>query len=185
MAVFAQPSDEYVNLNGEIEVSDYIFYLVTEDQRYELISDTQLPIVKSGTMANVKGRLYEDAIIVESFTPKPATTALTEQEQNLIAEAAKEEQVPSEGTKPFGIKWPYIAALLILIAAFLSYLEITRINNHRKLMRQQTQHMKIALRNYVITNLRKGFTKEQIKNALVKNNYSKNEVEEAFKVVIS
>ena len=40
---------------------------------------------------------------------------------------------------------------------------------------------KADLRNYITDNLKKGYGKEQIKNALIKNNYNPQEIDEGFK----
>ena len=48
-------------------------------------------------------------------------------------------------------------------------------------MNQRREQNISALRTYVTTNLRKGYIKEQIRNALIKNNYNNKEIKEAFK----
>ena len=48
-------------------------------------------------------------------------------------------------------------------------------------MNQRREQNISALRTYATTNLRKGYSKEQIRNALVKNNYDNKEIEEAFR----
>ena len=37
------------------------------------------------------------------------------------------------------------------------------------------------LRSYIISNLKKGYTKQQIRNALLKNKYTSKEIEDAFR----
>ncbi|MEK6967245.1 MAG: hypothetical protein AABX51_01290 [Nanoarchaeota archaeon] len=63
--------------------------------------------------------------------------------------------------------WPYIAGLLLLVLAILLSVRFRKKAN--------------PLRNYVAANLKKGYTKEQIRNALLKNGYSNKEIEKAFR----
>ena len=65
----------------------------------------------------------------------------------------------------------------------LTYIELKRRNEHTKLMRQRKQQELAALKNYAITNLRKCCVKEQIRSALLKNNYNVAEIKESFKGV--
>ena len=101
----AQEGGNYVNLNGNLEVlhaddfehpenSKYIFYLNVGGKRYELTSDKQLPVVISGTPANVKGNLADNKIYVQSLTIQPpssnAAPALSQQEQAVLSDGSKE-----------------------------------------------------------------------------------------------
>ena len=187
----AQQPNEFVDLTGQLEVlhaddfqhpenSRYIFYLNVDGQRYELVSNKELPVVVSGTKANVKGRLQDGKIIVESFNVKPNAPALSQEEAAIIAAGEQENSVEPE-TRSFGIKWPYIIAPLALIVLFLGYLEIKRLQDHNQLTQKRALQKSGELRNYAITNLRKGYSKEQIRNALVKNNYTNQEIEGVFK----
>lgn len=179
-----QPS-EIADLTGELEIlhaddfehpenSKYIFYLVTDSQRYELVSEKQLPVVVSGTQANVKGRLHEGKIMVEEFNVQPASTALSEEEQLILEEE-------SGAKSKLNLIWLYAGAPIAIILALLVYIELKRKKDHSQLIQQKKQHNMLVLRNYVASNLRKGYTKEQIRNALVRYNYSKEEIEEAFR----
>ncbi len=91
-------------------------------------------------------------------------------------------KVPAEETiLKISFSWWYIAAPVLLIIVFLAYLEVKRTKDHAELMRHMKQQNTLALKNYVMTNLRKGYNKEQIRNALIKNNYNKEEIEESFR----
>lgn len=81
----------------------------------------------------------------------------------------------------FNPKWLYIASPIVLIIGFLFIVEWRRKSDHAQLMSRYHGQKSDNLRNYVATNLRKGYKKEQIRNALIKNNYSNKEIEEAFR----
>ena len=85
-----------------------------------------------------------------------------------------------ESTSP-NFFWVYVGLPIILIIVFLVYVEINRKKSHTELMDQLKKQNSLTLRTYVMTNVRKGYSKEQIRNALIKNNYSSKEIEEAFK----
>ncbi|MBI2652789.1 hypothetical protein HYX00_04960 [Candidatus Woesearchaeota archaeon] len=97
--------------------------------------------------------------------------------KQFVESAAKQNE--DKSTK--SLIWLYIALPLLLIFGFLTYIEVKRKNDHKMLMQRVQQQSILTLKNYVTTNLRKGYSKEQIKNALVKNNYSNQDIEEAFK----
>ena len=63
--------------------------------------------------------------------------------------------------------WMYTAVLLVLILAVLVFIQLRKKAS--------------PLRGYVKDNLRKGYTKEQIRNSLLKNNYSREEIERALR----
>ncbi len=83
--------------------------------------------------------------------------------------------------KKFNLSWIYLAAPVILIIGFLSFMEFNRVNAHKELRGQLNQNKTLSLKNYIMANLRKGFNREQIRNALIKNHYNYNEIEEAFR----
>ena len=67
-----------IEIEGELEVyhsddfedpenSRFDFYLISGDKRYLLESDKQLPVVLSGTLAKVKGKILDNKILVEYF----------------------------------------------------------------------------------------------------------------------
>ena len=177
-------------IEGEIEVfhsddfehpenSRFFFYLRTGTKRYELESDKQLPVILSGTPIKVKGRVLDNKILVEEFNIK----SLEEETSQEAVSIPIDEKSPPEIRKKFNLNWVYLSAPILLIIGFLSYLEIKRIKSHKELMLTKQQQNRITLRNYVVNNLRKGYTKKQIRNALIKNNYTSQEIEEAFHVL--
>ena len=92
--------------------------------------------------------------------------------------------LPKEEEKEkLNLNWVYIALPLVLIFGMLVFIEMKRKKDHRGLMSQKKQYNTDSIRNYVSTNLRKGFSKEQIRNALIKNNYNNEEIGEAFRVL--
>lgn len=85
-----------------------------------------------------------------------------------------QENVPIEGAKTqkktldANSIWMYAALILTLLIGSLIYFNITR-------------RAQAPLKSYISSNLRKGYTKEQIKSALIKNDYTNEEIEEAFR----
>ena len=77
--------------------------------------------------------------------------------------------------------WLYIAVPLGAIFGMLTIFEVNRKKEHIKLTAWHRNNKSEALKNYAAANLKKGFKQEQIKNALIKNNYNNQEIEEAFK----
>ena len=65
----------------------------------------------------------------------------------------------------------------------LAYIEAKRKKDHARLLINQRNNKSEALKNYIAANLKKGFKKEQIRDALIKNNFNAEDVEEAFKGV--
>ena len=190
----AQQTNQSVDLNGELSVihaddfahpenSKYIFYLNVDGKRYELQSGKQLPVVISGTPANVKGNVVGNKIYVQNLAINPASAnsapALSLEEQKVLTQSNAQDTTNTPSS--FKLNWFYVAAPGLLIVLFLGYLEIKRTVEHRGLMAYHRQQKNLALRNYVAANLRKGFGKGQIRNALAKNNYNNHEIEEAFR----
>lgn len=120
------------------------------------------------------------AISVPSFSNAKLINIYDNQNKKVL-EIPLESISDITATKPLNLNWLYIALPLLLIFGFLAYIEVKRKNDHKMLMQQVQQQSILTLKNYVTTNLRKGYGKEQIRNALVKNNYSNQEIEEAFK----
>ncbi|MBI3035536.1 hypothetical protein HYY71_04380 [Candidatus Woesearchaeota archaeon] len=77
--------------------------------------------------------------------------------------------------------WLFVILPVLLVLGFLAYVEIKRKKEHIELMQKIRQQNMLELRNYVIINLRRGFGKEQIRQALLQNKYTQQEIEEAFK----
>jgi len=101
--------------------------------------------------------------------------------QDSLPEKADVQQAFSDSQQKISLNWIYLSLPILLVIIFLMYHEISRKGIYREMMNLRKQHNITALRNYAATTLRKGYTKQQIRNALVKNNYSKEEIEEAFR----
>lgn len=201
-----------IEIEGELEVihaddfnnpqnSKFIFYLRSGEKRYELKYDKQLPVMLSGTLVKVTGKVIGNKIFIDSSSTKPfeiiqksdyesksglgnTTSKASEQKTSQLAEGsqqkAKIEQSEIIESPKRNLNWLYIVAPILLIFGFLAYIEVNRKKAHIDLIRQHKEQSIISLRNYVTTNLRKGYSKKQIRNALVKNNYNNQEIEEAF-----
>ena len=77
--------------------------------------------------------------------------------------------------------WFYVAFPLILVAGLLVYVETKRRRDHSQL-ESQSRHNKVdSLKGYVQNAVQKGYSKEQIVEALMKNNYDQDMIEEAFR----
>ena len=94
--------------------------------------------------------------------------------------ATQSTNLETQKTQP-NLKWLYVILPIILILGFLVYVEVKRKKDHILLMQKKSGQNIDALRKYISTNLQKGFSKDKIKAALVKNNYSPHEIEDAFK----
>ena len=75
----------------------------------------------------------------------------------------------------------YIILPLLLVFGLLVLIEINRRKDNAGLTQTYQKQNINALRSYVTTNLRKGYSKEQIRTALIKNNYNSKEIEETFR----
>ena len=173
--VYAQAAE----IEGQLEVlhtddfenpsnSGYVFYLRVGQQRYELQSDEQLPLVTSGTPAKVKGRIEGNKIIVENFALKG------DEFEKLGAGLGSQAKETSEKA---GLSKMYLTGAAIVIVIFLLYIILKR------RARAGSLKQDAALRNYIAANLRKGYPKQQIRNALLKDGYTNQEIEEAFRRV--
>ena len=78
------------------------------------------------------------------------------------------------------LSWLYISLPIIVILGFLVYVEFKRKQEHAELMQKFKQQNILSLRNYIITSLRRGYSKEQIRNMLIKSGYNNQEIKEAF-----
>ena len=95
-------------------------------------------------------------------------------------------QLPDSAKKPatavlINYNWAYISGPIALILGLLAYIEVKRKKDHARLMIKQRNNNAEALKNYVEKYIKKGYSKEQIRNALIKYNYNNQEIEEAFK----
>ncbi len=111
-----------------------------------------------------------------------------EEEKELVRSASMQnsgnalyQTATDENHKGLKVSWFYVAAPLGLILLFLAVVEVKRKTDHLRLLSWHRSNKDEALKTYVSTNLKKGFSKEQIRSALIKNNYNQKEVEEAFK----
>ena len=168
---------ESASLEGKLEVihsddfenpqnSRYFFYLNTGSGRYELESAEQLPVVRSGVPVLATGKITGNKIILESLSLKP--------------EEKKLGQVKSS-EKYFNFEWAYIILPLALIFGLLVFVEVKRQKDHQNLLEKKNLHDSVALKQYVNSSLSKGFSKDNIRNALLKNSYKQKEIEDAFK----
>ena len=82
-----------------------------------------------------------------------------------------------ESKKPYTA---YIITAFALLAVFLTLYLFAKKSKRSFYAKAQNR---FKLKSYVASNLRKGFTKQQIRNALIKNKYSNQEIEEAFRGV--
>ena len=95
---------------------------------------------------------------------------------------AEKHALSLEGSaKQTNFSWLYVAFPIFIVVGMLTYIEVKRKKDHIKLMSQTKQYKVDSLKNYVQNNLRKGYGREDIRSALIKNNYNSQEIEEAFK----
>ncbi|MEK6983965.1 MAG: hypothetical protein AABX33_05305 [Nanoarchaeota archaeon] len=95
--------------------------------------------------------------------------------------SAKPLQELSQIDKKQNIVWLVVALPLFAVILFLAYIELNRKKSHAELMQHLSKQNALALRNYIMANSRKGYGKDQLRNVLLKNNYTKDEINEAFK----
>ena len=132
----------------------YIFYLKSGNDIYKLESSQALPVSWDANDVIVQGRILENNIIVESMSLKPADTSTQSQ------------------VNKNNLTWISVIIYGALITVILISLLLYRI-----IRRGSTNNLRL----YIIDNLKKGFSKEQIRKALIKANYSSKEIVEAFK----
>ena len=128
--------------------------------------------------------LVVNLILLASLANGQETPELSPEEEYNLAQTASVDDISeltgSEQTsKEFA--WLYVAAPVVLVVLFLGYLEIKRLKEHAQMIQKHASIKNNELKNYVMTNLRKGYTKDQIRNALAKNSYNKQEIEDAFR----
>ena len=153
----------------------YYYYLDTGSRKYELQQNGQVSPMSSGMFVKVRGDVTGNKINLgmNGIEALPLNQSLQENSQEKTAQQKNESS--------FTLNWIYLSIPLILILGFLFYTEIKRRKEHRELMQKVSQQKMLELRSYVLMTLRKGFGKEQIKEGLRKNNYTKEEIEEAFR----
>ena len=161
------PAQQFFNLGesksfeGELRViygdnTGYVFFLNTGTNLYELKSSEALPVSWSGSNVAAEGRVLENKLIIESISLKSLENASNQ---------------PLKYDKLL-LNWIsitiYGALILVIVAIFLLY---------RVIRRGSTNNLRL----YVLDNLKKGFSKEQIRKALVKADYANKEIEQAFR----
>lgn len=102
------------------ENSRYDFFLIAGKKRYELKSDKQLPIVKSGTLAKVKGKISNNTVLVENLEIKGSAT---ETSQLPVKEA---QPPPKKESSKINLNWIYGGIVILLVISLLIYVLIRR-----------------------------------------------------------
>ncbi len=90
-------------------------------------------------------------------------------------------EIPLKEESKLNLNWLYVTTPIILVIGFLVFIELKRKREHAELIKRRENQKIITLRNYVINNLRRGYSKEQIRNALIRNGYSNKDVDDAFR----
>ena len=138
----------------------------------------------SGTKDDLNFSIYlpffEQASEIRIYDARTRNLALSIPINNEITKTQQETKINGNNLFP-DYRWLYVAGPIALILGMLAYIEVRRKKDHARLMVMQRNNKSGMLKNYVSANLRKGYRKEQIKNALIKNNYNNQEIEEAFK----
>lgn len=120
------------------ENSKFLFYLRSGNKTYEIQSDKQLPVVLSGTLVKVNGKVEGDKIVVDKSTARPFEIVKPAPEA-AQPEAEQLELPTKEETKKFefNINYMYIALLVLFIIGFIIYLKINKSNANKQLMKQR------------------------------------------------
>jgi cytochrome c-type biogenesis protein CcmH/NrfF len=77
-----------------------------------------------------------------------------------------------ENQPGFNLNLIYVLLPIAIVLGLLIYIEIGRKKEHRALLEKHNSGKISALRDYVAANLKKGYSKEQIRNALLKSGYT-------------
>ncbi len=191
--VIAQTRQQNSNdkvLDGELEVmhvddfknpenSKFIYYLRTSTKRYELQSDRQFPSVTSGTPVRVKGDIEGNTITVQAIKLLNSPDDELSRDNSFFSQPVPLANKP--GRKLFSLSWIYFASPLVLVGILIGSHEMRRKRHRAELFAERNVHRVTTLRNWAYSNLKKGYSKEQMKSALIKNNYNPNEIEESFR----
>jgi len=145
------------------ENSKYFFYLNTGTKRYELVSEKSIPTVRSGTRISVTGKLLGNKLAVEDMALKPELG-----QTSLVKEITLNEFEKKPGLR---LNWLYVAVGVLVSVITFSLFHFYNRNKGNK----------SKLKNYVLANLKKDYSKKQIRDALSRNGYSAKDIEEAFK----
>src|SRR3989344_2897161 len=143
-------------------------YLDVEGKKYALkvLNPTD---ARPGDYVKVKGLMVGDTIVAESIEK-------TNEPQETMPSETNAGQEIAQKNKP-NISWVYVALPIIVILGFLVNVEVKRKKENRLLMQKKKGQNIDAMRKYINDNLQRGFSKDKIKSALSKNNYSNDEIE--------
>lgn len=159
------------------ENSRFVFYLNVNGEKFTLESREPLPVVISGTRARVKGNLEGNKIYVQEVEIDPIENqepAAVEEEKLAVTEV-------NDTLFGFRLNWYYAAIPLAAILGMLVYVETKRRISHARLLAANRNNKSETLKNYARDYTSKGYSREQIKNSLLKYGYSAEQIEEAFK----
>jgi hypothetical protein len=95
-------------------------------------------------------------------------------------DCSAEQDVDCEEKKPNTLAIIISLTFLLIIIIF-AYLEFNRLKYHKNLKVNYKEERLNDMREYIQTNLRRGYKKEGIRNALIKIGYNNEEIEEAFR----
>ena len=87
------------------------------------------------------------------------------------------ETVVQDGSSLLSVLVPAVVVLAVLV---FGYIEYTRIKHEKKLEEDRHRLGQLVLRNYIYSSTSRGYSKQQISNALRKEGWSDNIIEEAF-----
>ena len=147
--------------NNDVKENEIVLF------HYETNLWNTLPTEKL-TSGDYNNKLYQ------AITSGFSIFAIGANETALAALSAAQNITPAIEEQPYWAYWPYIAAAALPIIAFLGFLEI-RITKFRKREKMMTR-----LKIYIATNLKRGYTLQQIKDNLLKHNFNNVDVEEAI-----
>lgn len=138
--------------------------------------------LNSGDFAVFAPRFDSAALIkVYDNSQKEILSVALQNSANVIQNSEAETALAQEQRNSLKLSWLYVLFPVVIAALFIGYHEFDRKKWHIEFNAHKRQQSAMALRSYVASNLKKGFKREQIRNALAKNNYNNHEIEEAFK----
>ena len=118
----------------------------------------------------------------EQLKPNYPSTSLARKASDLKAPFSDILTASSSKDPQPNLSWIFVAFPLIAVAGLLAYVETKRKKNHIELESQRRQNTMASLRQYVENAMQKGYRKDQIVDALMKNNHSRDDIEQAFNV---
>ncbi|MBI2650729.1 hypothetical protein HYX04_05475 [Candidatus Woesearchaeota archaeon] len=152
--------------------------LSAADHRYEIISLDESVLYSSNfavPLASVTTEQGSSFVIYAPFFEDAASIVLYDSGNNVIDSL----QLQADFESPLSIAWIYWIAPIAAGILFLVFFEISRLRQHNDLEQSRLDYRIIGIQNFILLNLRKGFSKDQIRNALLKK-YSKSEIDKAF-----